>query len=246
MRSTALPAVLLAGLVSFAGVPPAGAAPAESGRYHIVLPRRALGAGESVELRLSPPPPDGVRVNYGVRLGTTGLGFGDAVYRAPYVIPPGTPPARVSASFSGAGVRATVTTEIELLPGSVPGSEDCLGPGQSFSTVVAGIEPEYASLDELPQLVQSVEAEYPRSPFVRGVEDTIHFKALLCRSGRVLDAYALPSYRDIVPGGMQPIEHDPKLVEAALVAVRQYVFRPGRKDGQAVALWIHTAVAFRR
>jgi hypothetical protein len=80
---------------------------------------------------------------------------------------------------------------------------------------------------------------------VRGIEDTIHVRALICRSGRVLDAYALSSYRD-TGANAQPIERDPKLVEAAVAAVRQYVFSPGIVAGQPVAVWINTAVAFRR
>jgi len=179
---------------------------------------------------------------YGIMIGTMGIGFPDGVYRAPYVIPPGTPPVRVSAGFSAAGIRATATTEVELLPGSVSGAEDCLGPGQSFSTVMADIEPSSMQLDELPHLIRRVEPEYPRSAFSRGIEDTIYVKALVCRSGRVLDARALISLRDI---STQPIEHDPKLVEAALSAVRQYVFSPGMIGGAAVAVWVNTAVAFR-
>ena len=100
-------------------------------------------------------------------------------------------------------------------------------------------------LDELPQLIARVEPEYPRSALARGVEDTISITALVCRSGRVLDAYALPSYLG-TGANAQPIEHDPKLVEAAVAAVRQYVFIPGKVGGQAVALWVSTAVAFRR
>lgn len=239
--------VSIVGLSSL-GLPALGsvmAAPAESGVYHIVLPRRALGAGENVELRLVPPPPAGARVTYQTMIGTMGIGFPDGIYRAPYVIPPGTPPVRVLAGFSVAGFRASATTEIELRPGSVPGAEDCLGPGQTFSSAMADIEPGYTQLDELPHLVRSVEAEYPRSALVRGVEDTVHVRALLCRSGRVLDAYALTAYRD-TPAGMEPIERDAKLADAAVAAVRQYVFSPGMVGGQAVAVWIHTAVVFRR
>lgn len=228
------------------GVPEAAtAAPSESEVYRIVLPRRALGPGESVELRLVPPPPAGTRVNYGTMIGAMGVGFPDGIYRAPYVIPLGTPPARVTAGFSTTGVRAGATTDIELLPGSVPGTEDCLGPGQAFSTVMAEIEPSSMRLDELPQLLQRVEPDYPRSAFVRGVEDTVHVRALLCRNGRVLDAHALTSYRD-TPTGMEPIERDPKLVDAAVAAVKKYIFSPGMVSGQAVALWVNTAVAFRR
>ena len=217
-------------------------APSQSGAYHIVLPRRAVGAGERVELRLEPPAPAGLTVNYWVSVGSSGLGMNP--YRAPYVIPPGTPPATVSASFSGQGVRASVSTEIELLPGSVPGAEDCLGPGQSFSRAYGTIVPEYTPLDVLPQLIHSVEPEYPRSAFVRGIEDTIAFNALVCRSGRVLDAVALQRYRGTTV--LQPIEDDPRLVEAAMAAVKQYVFSPGMAAGQPVAVWVGTQVVFRR
>ncbi|MEO5618063.1 MAG: hypothetical protein ABIS67_09845, partial [Candidatus Eisenbacteria bacterium] len=99
----------------------------------------------------------------------------------------------MSGGFSASGFRASATTEIELVPGSVAGTEDCLGPGQSYSTVTAGILPEYTPVDELIQLIHHVEPEYPRSASARGIEDTIPVRALVCRTGRVLDAHALPS-----------------------------------------------------
>jgi hypothetical protein len=150
----------------------------------------------------------------------------------------------VSASFSGQGVRASVSTEIELLPGSVPGAEDCLGPGQSFSTVYGAILPEYTPVDELPELIRRVEPDYPRSAVVRGIEATIHCNALVCRSGRVLDAVALQRQRGTTAS--QPIEDDPKLVEAAIAAVEQYLFKPGMVSGHPVAVWVTTQVVFRR
>lgn len=245
MRSVLLLLVACSCIGSSASEPVA-AAPAESGAYHIVVPRRVLGAGESVEFRLVPPPPAGVRVNYGWSIGATTTGVPRGVYRAPYVIPPGTPPARLSAGFSGAGVRASATTEIELLPGSVPGAEDCLGPGESFSTTTAAIVPEYIYLDQLPTLIHRVEPEYPRSDFARGIEDTIPIRMLVCRSGRVLDAFALPSYRGFPEVSLDPVEHDPKLVDAAIAAARQYVFSPGMVGGHAVAVWVDAPVTFRR
>ena len=245
MRSAGLLLVACVCLSSSAPEP-VTAAPAESDAYHIVLAKRALGAGESLEFRLVPPPPAGVRVNYGPSVGATGVGVPHGVYRAPYVIPPGTPPAQVSAGFSNAGVRAGATAEIELLPGSVPGAEDCLGPGQSFSTVTAEIVPGYIYLDQLPTLIQRVEPEYPRGAFARGIEDTIPIRMLVCRSGRVLDAIALPSYRGLPGTNPDPVEHDPKLVDAAIAAARQYVFSPGMVGGHAVAVWVATPVAFRR
>jgi hypothetical protein len=242
----ALPCILGVLVPLLIGSSVAQAAPRDGDAYHIVLAKRALAAGESVELRLVPPPPEGVRVNYGMTIGSSGYGFADRIYRAPYVIPPGAPPVQVHAGFSATGFRVSATAEIELLPGSVPGATDCLGPGQSFSAGFGDIEPSYLYLDDLPTLSHSVQPDYPRSTFVRGVEDTIPVKVLVCRSGRVLDAVALVSYPNPITANPEPIERDPKLVEAALAAARQYIFRPGMIGGQPVAVWVVTAVAFRR
>ena len=57
----------------------------------------------------------------------------------------------------------------------------------------------------------------------------------------VLDAYSPPTYLN--RGDLQPIERDPKLVEAAIAAVRQYIFKPALKSGQAIAVWVTVPVA---
>lgn len=207
--------------------------------YHIVLSRQALGAGEQVEMRLLPPLPPGVRVMWSEAAGKTNLIY-SAVYRAPYVIPPGTPSVKISVGISGAGIRTYASTEITLLPGRLPGTEDCLGPGQSFSTTAGTIIPEYTFADELPELLRTVPAEDPRSAEARGIKDTIPVMALVCRTGHVLDAYSPPTYRNV--GDLQPIGHDPKLVEAAIGAVRQYVFKPALKSGQAIAVWLAISI----
>ena len=229
---------------SFVASVVADAAAREGEAYHIVLPRRALRAGEHVELRLEPPPPSGARVTWWVSSGTELIGLLTDTYRAPFVVPAGAPPARVSVAISGSGVRATASTEIELTTSSVPGAADCLGPGQSFSKVVGDIEPGFTyDLDGLPELTRRVDPEYPMSAFARGVEDTIGVRAFVCRDGHVLDAHVLQSY--LVPGG-EPILRDPQLVDAALAAVRQYTFKPATKGGQPIAFWIHLPVVFRR
>jgi hypothetical protein len=245
MRWSAVPLLVLPTLAAFTLVPSVAAAPREGSAYHIVLPRRAISAGEQIELKMVPPAPAGLRVNWDVASGTGGIGLhSPGIYRAPYIIPAGTPPARVSASFSGAGFRAGATAEIELTPSSLPGAVDCLGPGQSFSTVLGAIEPGYTLADELPQVIHRVDPDYPRSAFVRGVEDTMAITALVCRSGRVLDAYAPASYLN--PRDTEPVERDPKLIAAALAAVRQYVFKPATVAGQPIAVWVAVVVAFRR
>ena len=222
------------------GVRAVQAAPASSEAYRIVFAHRAARAGDRVELRLSPPAPSGVRVNWSIGPGATRPELRSGVYLAPYVIPTGTPPARLNVGLSGPGFRASASAEIELEPGSVPGADACLGPGQSYSTTGAGIEPEYTRLDVLPGLIQRVEPVYPRSAFVRGVADTLAIRALVCRTGRVLDAVALPRYRDTLDPA--PIDEDPKLVEAALTAVLHYVFNPGTAGGQAMAAWVNIGV----
>jgi hypothetical protein len=244
MRIRSLVALALVAAASHATS--SAAAPSQSEAYRLVVPRRMLAAGESVRLRLVPPPPSGARVNYWVQLGAMGVGLADGVYRAPYVVPVGAAPVTISASISAHDVRASVSTEIDLIPGATRGTEDCLGPGQSFSSVMADLVPDYVFLDELPHGVSAVEPDYPRSAFVRGIEDTIPIKALVCRSGIVLDAQALPSYRHVPAIGMVPIERDPELEDAAAAAVRQYRFAPGRVGGQAVAVWVHLGVPFRR
>ncbi len=242
MRSAANPLTIFVLLFAACHGSMATAASPENGAYHIVLSRHAVRAGEQVEMRLLPPVPPGVRVWWPMVEGKTELIYSD-VYRAPYVVPAGAPPAMVKVSISGPGVRTIVSTEIELLPSSVPGSDGCLGPGQSFSTTAAGIVPAYTAADELPQVVHAVPPDYPSRDRARGIEDTITVRALLCRTGHVLDAYAPPSYANV--SDLRPIQHDPKLVEAAIDAVRQYIFTPAMKSGQAIATWIEIPVAFR-
>lgn len=244
MRSATIILASLTGLAALTGPPSTNAAPLKGDAYHIVVPHRALRAGERVRYRIEPPPPADARVTHGVAVELGRDGRLSPVYQAPFVIPPGTPPARVSISFSGPTERFTASAEIELLPGSVAGAEDCLGPGQSFSTTSGTIEPDYIQLDELPEIIHRVEPDYPRSAYVRGVEDTLSVKLLVCRSGRVLDARVLARYRDRT--SLEPVEQDPKLVEAAEAAALQFVCKPGRVSGQAVAVWVHTPIVFRR
>jgi hypothetical protein len=170
--------------------------------------------------------------------------LGLPLYRAPYVIPAGTPPVTVTAYFSEQGTRISVPTEIELLPSSFPGADECLAPGETFSKVWGDIElTGNFYVDLLPELTHRVAPVYPRSDFVRGIEDTILVNALVCKSGRVLDAYPVRRYRD--RNELEPIEDDPKLVDAAVAAVRQDLFVPASSSGQPVAVWVAVPVIFR-
>jgi len=228
------------------GAPAASPTQPSSGGYHIVFSQHPLAAGETVLLRLSPPVPAGTLVVWWANTSSGGrMDFGtegsSTLYHAPWVILPGTPPVTVTAGFpnqhppslAGPAPATPISASIELQPSSVPGVDDCLGPGQCFSKVIGQIDCSLQT-DVLPELVHRVEPVYPRSDFVRGVEETVWVQALICRSGRVIH---------VAPAS--PTQRDPKLIEAALAAVRQYVFKPATAAGEPVAASVGVPVIFR-
>src|SRR5262245_47297832 len=103
----------LAVLLSIATVLPAAivAAAPPTDPYHLVMSRRVLSAGEDIQFRVEPSPPPGVVVHYSG--GSPTSGFVSGRYRAPYVIPVGCPPATVTATLSGAGIKTSVTAQVE-------------------------------------------------------------------------------------------------------------------------------------
>src|SRR2546426_717764 len=150
-------------IASMGSAPCVSAAPSPSTEYHIVLPRRAITAGERITLRLAPPPPTGVRLLWWVQEETAGTGLQPyGVYTAPYIIPAGTPSAKVTAALTGSGIKKSVQTEIQLVPGSLPGAEDCLGPGQVFSTVTVGFDSGITLPSSPVGLIHRVDPDYPR------------------------------------------------------------------------------------
>lgn len=237
-RTICVAAIALAVVVvgSGAGI----AAPSASDAYRIVIPQRAVRAGEHVPLRIEPPAPAGARINWSVMDLNEGLLAG--IYRAPLIIPPGTHPVSVIASITIPSEQRTflATTQIDLVPGAVVDAEYCLGPGQQLSTEVADILPTPTTGYLLTQLVVRSGPDYPKSDLARGIAQTIVVRALLCRSGHVIDAYPVPTFRDPPD---QPIEFDPKLVEAAQVAVRGHVFTSPILP-QGIAVWADIPVKF--
>lgn len=220
-------------------LPAAHAAPAlERSPYHLVFVHRPASAGEHVELTLEPPVPPGYRIVWSRGILSSGP---KAVWRAPYVIAPGSGPITVGAGVTGPGGRTSISDVIPVVPGSVPGAEDCLAPGQRFSSEWGTIEPDYVPVDELPEVLHRVEPEYPPSARARGLADVIPVSMLVCRTGRVLDAYALTASRYADPA---PPPHDPALIEAALAACRQWIFQPALSGGQPYAVWVSAPVRF--
>lgn len=218
------------------------------GAYHVACARRALSAGDQVEVKLEPAPPPGTRVYWRnaqqVGMNPAAVEACRAVYTAPFVIPAGSPPASIRVDLSGPETgRIGFTGQVDLEPSALPGTADCLGPGQSFSTDYGAIEPSDGQLFSRmePVIVHMNDPEYPQVAVKRGLTDQVPVLALLCRSGRVLAAHLQNSYSD----NREPIEREPALIEAALAITQSRTFAPVLRDGQPVAGWIHVDVAFR-
>ncbi len=136
---------------------------------------------------------------------------------------------------SDAGTLETLAEEtLRLAEGSVPGAESCLGPGQKWSDGGRDFD-QTLSTDDIGELLVRVEPQYPASARARGITGTVPVLALVCRTGRVLDARVPqmdPAQPELAP-----------LHEAALEAARQCVFRAPTISGQPVAS--HWALSFR-
>jgi protein TonB len=84
--------------------------------------------------------------------------------------------------------------------------------------------------DEEPVLVTAIKPEYPEFAKLAGVEGTVHVHAYVGRDGRVEDARIARSVM--------------MLDEAALDAVRTFVFKPAYSAGHPVAVWVVVPIRF--
>ncbi len=214
--------------------------------YHIVIPRRAFGPLEGADVRLHPAPPADLVVSWaGVSKRKNGTQAG-AWFQAPYVIRADQPTARIVATLTSQEGSFDVVAEVPLTPGSIPGAEDCLGPGQSFSETAPELLPQYTPFDEFPSLIRATQPRLPNGIRPDQLPQPIVVHALVCRTGRVIDAYA-PGAAGGGPGASAPgdaLEHDPRLVSAAIESVLQYEFTPAKGGGVPIATWVAVPVKF--
>lgn len=157
----------------------------------------------------------------------------EGLYAAPYAVSRATPTTRVVATYSGATDVRFCVAEVELVPGVFPGAEDCLGEGQSWSTSARGVD--YVPVEVLPVATKSVTPEYPEWAASRGLRGSLVVNALICRSGRVLDAWVT------WPAGATPA---PALEDQALAAVRKWTFTPASFEGSPRAIVIAIPMRF--
>jgi len=214
--------------------------------YHVVCARRALSAGEQVEVRLEPAPPPGTYIYWRnaqqIGMSPGAAEAGRAVYTAPFVIRPGSPPAEIRVDLSGVQTgRVGFVGRVALVPGVLPFSADCLAADQTYSQDYGTIEPDGSTINWVEAVVVHMsDPEYPRMAVSRGLTDVVPLSVLLCTSGRVLAAYPVTSY----DYNRQPIDHQRILTEAAVAIASSRTFAPLR-DGTPAARWIDVQVAFR-
>jgi TonB family protein len=87
---------------------------------------------------------------------------------------------------------------------------------------------EYVYVEELPEAITKVPPVYPEN--APRVEGTVMVQALVGKDGRVKDTRIMRSI--------------PMLDEAAVAAVRQWVFKPAMARGSPVAVWVSIPVKF--
>ncbi len=89
---------------------------------------------------------------------------------------------------------------------------------------------DFIPVEEPPVLISLTSPTYPEIARQAGVEGTVTLRVLVGKDGKVIDA--------IVTNGV------PMLDEAALVAVRDAVFRPALQQHRPVAVWVMIPIRF--
>ena len=224
-----------------------GHADPATGAYHITMPKRPLAAGENLNVSLEPPPPGGTSVYWRNAIGLDGRRTTDdarhAVYIAPLVIAPGVLSAELRVDLSGIEVgRITVVESVPLVPGSAPGAEECLGPGQSFSPESGDILPEDGQYvyGVATEIVRASDPRYPKAAAARRLTGSVSVRSLVCQTGTVIAAHISTRYDD----DHQPIDDEPMLADAALQIARGLILNPSAWNQEGRASWIHVHVRF--
>jgi protein TonB len=130
-------------------------------------------------------------------------------------------------------IPATIPSQLEL-GRSGPGENAVpAGPGLVVAPPVEETPPDpgvFVLAEEYPTLVTRVAPVYPDLARSAGVDGRVVVLALVGKDGRIKDARIAKSV--------------PMLDEAALAAVRQWVFTPALNGGHPVLVWVRVPVVF--
>jgi protein TonB len=89
---------------------------------------------------------------------------------------------------------------------------------------------EYVYVEELPEAVSTVRPVYPDIAREAGVDGQVVVQALVGKDGKVKDTRVVKSI--------------PMLDDAAVNAVKQYVFKPALSNNRPVAVWVAVPIRF--
>ena len=89
---------------------------------------------------------------------------------------------------------------------------------------------EYVYVEELPEAITKVSPVYPDIAREAGVDGVVMVQALVGKDGRVKD--------------VRVVKRIPMLDDAAITAVRQWVFKPALSNNKPVAVWVAVPVRF--
>jgi protein TonB len=89
---------------------------------------------------------------------------------------------------------------------------------------------EYVYVEELPEAVSTVRPVYPDIAREAGVDGLVTVQALVGKDGKVKDTRVVKSI--------------PMLDDAAVNAVKQYVFKPALSNNKPVAVWVAVPIRF--
>jgi TonB family protein len=127
--------------------------------------------------------------------------------------------------------RVTLRSRLMTFPQGIP-------PRRRFTSAQQPTDPdlprfgEYVYVEDLPKVVTRVEPEYPADARRDGIDGTVFLQVLVGKDGFVKDIRIAKS--------------TPRLDQAAVTAVRKWVFRPALTNNKPVAVWIGVPVRFSR
>lgn len=194
-----------------------------------------MGPGEEATFRIEPPLPESLYVSWSATDGVRSESV-PSPYRAPYIIPATMQRLTLTAKIYGHVFETKASLVIDLNAGSWPGAETCLGPSQAFPSFSSG-PLAYVYVDELPEAIYHPQPNDPRSPHERSQSIPVLVKALVCRTGEVIDAIFIPLAGKDLNGRN-------KIQEAAVTAVLQWRFKPAMSAGQPVAVMVDVPLRF--
>jgi protein TonB len=153
---------------------------------------------------------------------------------APKVATPARPTAPPAATLRPTAVEAAPMPTSTPVPRPPPATATLPPAPRRAPTALPSQSPRAATSDDLdrqPQLKTTTPAVYPTSALRAGIGGVVLLSVLVSEKGNPLKVE--------VARGVHP-----DLDQAAVTAVRQWLFEPGRRSGAPVAAWMTVAVPF--